>query len=492
MSATNASNDPVLSHYRELALIESFGSLLSWDMETYMPPGAAEFRGAQMSTAAALVHARETDATFTQKALALPATSPHAHPLKRRLVNALCVDATWVSKMVSAQVKCQDIWKKARKERNFAMVLPALTELIELQRDWAERYRAHPSANPALRSRTLYDVCLNYFEPGFPSDELAQLLTKLGDSLKTRIPNYVATSKSQPRGDVASLAMPIPEQEEFLKKVAAALGFDFAHGRLDRSTHPFCGGSPQDTRITVRYDANDLTNALSSLVHETGHALYEQGLPKEWSLTPAGTAASFGIHESQSRFMENQIGRSHAFSEWIASLTGRDATAIYAKLNDVKPSLIRVDADEATYNLHIVLRSEIERELINGSLAPKDIPERWNAAYEKYLGIRPPHDGDGCLQDIHWFGGAFGYFPTYTLGNLIAAQLFDALKKERSGWEAEVKKGDFTGIVGFLRNRVHKLGGQHDSPGTLKLALNGQPLGVESFLAYLDGKYATR
>ena len=483
MSSTSESF--LLERYREIALLESVQGVLHWDMETKMPKQGTDLRGRQLGLMASLIHGKETESRYVEEALKLQ-NSPHARPLRRRLLNTLCVDTAFVARLSEAQVQCQNLWKKARQAKDFSIVSPALQGLVDLQREWAQRYKAHPAATPEVKSLSNFEACLGLFEPGFPAQKLDALLNELGPALKTRVPSVVA--KQGAARDTLTLAMPIEEQQILVQRVCKDLGFDFNHGRLDESAHPFCGGSPEDTRLTVRYDERDFTNAVTSTTHETGHAIYEQNLPAELLYTPVGVAASYGVHESQSRFLENQIGRSQPFANYLAKITGRDAGLLYSHLNRVKNSFIRVDADEVTYNLHIMIRVGIEKKLLNGEMNADEIPAAWNAAYADYLGLKVPDDGVGCLQDIHWYGGSFGYFATYTLGNLIAAALFQDFQKLNPIWEAQVSSGDFSAIRNFCKDRVHRHAALHDSPGTIQLAL-GRELTAKPFLEYVDHKY---
>jgi carboxypeptidase Taq len=482
----------VLRHYREIDDIGSVLSVLYWDMESKMPTGGAELRGRQIGALSALAHRMESDPAYVAGALGLDPQTPNGRILQRRILNSICVDESFVKRRSETQVRCQQRWKEARKARDFSMVQGPLQELIDLEREWVRRLKAHPQAT-AFRDLTPFEICLGNFERGLPQARVEQLLSRLGPELKTRIPQIL--KRQPPRNeatlarDLQPLAMPLPAQKTLLEKVVGDLGFNFHHGRMDESAHPFCGGHPVDTRITTRYVAGDFTNALSSATHECGHALYEQGLPKDLLGTPAGTAASYGVHESQSRFLENQIGRSRGFCRYLSGVTGVDADLLFRHANEVRPTLIRVDADEVTYNLHILIRFDIERRLINGEIDAVQIPALWNAGYADLLGLEVPHDGDGCLQDVHWYSGSFGYFATYTLGNLLAAELFADFASLYPDWEERVARGDFAFVKAFLAERVHHQAALGDSPTTMKRALGGREVSTEAFLRYVDRKY---
>jgi carboxypeptidase Taq len=299
----------------------------------------------------------------------------------------------------------------------------------------------------------------------------------------------VAKSKTSGSFEVTGFRMSVDDQRKLVAEISKALGFDFERGRLDTSVHPFCGGSPDDVRMTTRYSEDDFTESLYGVIHETGHAIYEQNLPPETRYTPCGVAASFGVHESQSRFMENQIGRPRASMRFLSKKTGLDPDLLYEQLNRVERSYIRTEADELTYNLHILLRTELEEALIEREIQVKDLPERWRERFKNYFGLEIPNDSLGVLQDVHWYGGTFGYFPSYSLGNLLAAELFSDFRKAEPDWESHVEKGDFATITRFLRERVHSRAAFENSPETMRTALKGRELGAQAFLSYLKEKF---
>lgn len=486
MSAPAAGESFVLERYRDISHLNSILGVLYWDMESHMPPNSTDLRGRQIGLLSSLIHERQSDPAFVKAALELK-DSKYAPPLRREILNKICVDADFVEKQSQAQVHCQARWKDARKAKEFSLVRSELQGLVDLQREWARRYKANPLAQAG--SLSAFEIHFDSYEPGFGQTRLQALLDKLGPELSRRVKEIVQKRSHRPTGTPAELSMPELEQQALCHRVAQDIGFDFKRGRIDKSAHPFCGGHSEDTRITTRYQESDFTNALSSIMHEGGHALYEQGIPSELFHTPIGVAASLGVHESQSRFMENQIGRSRAFCEYLGRITNRSPETLFSHLNQVKTSLIRVDADEVTYNLHILVRFDLERRLINGEIEVADLPRLWNEGYKKLLNLDVPHDGDGVLQDVHWYGGAFGYFATYTLGNLIAAALFADFQKQHPNWETLVSQGEFGFVKDFLRNRVHRHAALHDSPTTIRLALGGQDLSVEPFLHYIDQKY---
>jgi carboxypeptidase Taq len=318
----------------------------------------------------------------------------------------------------------------------------------------------------------------------------------LRDALTPLVEQIVGSSR-RPDGELLKREFPIDAQEAFGKAASAAIGFDYDAGRLDVTDHPFCAGAgPRDQRITTRYNLHDFGDAFFSILHEAGHGLYEQGLPADQFGLPTGEAVSLGIHESQSRMWENQVGRSRAFWEHFlpqaqksfASLKDASLDTFYGAINEVRPSLIRVDADEVTYNLHILIRFELERAMIEDDLQAADLPPAWNEKYQKYLGVMPPNDADGCLQDVHWSAGLFGYFPTYSLGNLYAGQFFAKANKDLGDLRAAFRRGEFKPLLDWLRNKIHRHGQRHTA-AELAQNITGQPLSHASWIEQIRTKY---
>ncbi|HSZ56772.1 MAG TPA: carboxypeptidase M32, partial [Tepidisphaeraceae bacterium] len=341
-----------------------------------------------------------------------------------------------------------------------------------------------------------YDALLDTFEPYATTEEIA---TALGDLKNFLAPFLVKikNSKVKINREVIAGNFDIEKQKAFCTMVAAKIGYDFDAGRLNVSAHPFSTSfHPLDARITTRYSASEFMQSISGVVHETGHALYEQGLPQEHYGTPLGGAISLGIHESQSRMWENLVGRDRAFwrhflplarQTFAEPLQGVTDEQWYFAINDIRPSLIRTEADEATYNLHVLLRFEIEQALLNDQLKPADLPEAWNQKMRQYLGVVPPDDARGCLQDIHWSGGAIGYFPTYTLGNLYAAQFFEQAATDIPGLDESFSRGDFAPLLGWLREKIHRHGKRFRA-GELVRRVTGQDLSAEPLLRHLKRK----
>jgi carboxypeptidase Taq len=380
-------------------------------------------------------------------------------------------------------------WVEARKGSDFARFRPWLEQIVGLKRREADCY-GHPGNR--------YDALLEEYEPGATTAWVSGVLGPLRAEL---VPLLDAIRGASRRPDATILQRPYPlaHQELFGRLVAAAIGFDFQAGRLDVTVHPFCAGvGPGDTRLTTRYNERDFGDAFFSIIHEAGHGLYDQGLPRERWGTPRGESVSLAVHESQSRLWENFVARGLPFwrhffpvaQQFFPAALGDVALdAFYFATNDVRPSFIRVDADEVTYNLHVILRFELEQAMLAGDLAVGDVPAAWNEGFRKLLGLTPPDDARGCLQDSHWSSGAIGYFPTYTLGNLCAAQLFDSAKRAVPSLEAQMARGEFAGLLGWLRRNIHERGMQLRAPQLIE-TVTGAPLSHHALLAHLRAKLA--
>jgi carboxypeptidase Taq len=472
--------------------------LLGWDQQTCMPPGGAGTRAAQMGTLSKLAHellvsaetgrllaeaeAEGAGLAYDSDEAALLRAARHDYDLEARLPTDLVVETARTTALAFEE------WHQARAASDYGRFAPWLGRIVGLARRRAEAlgYPEQP-----------YDALLDEFEPGMRTSRVAAVFDELKAAL---VPMVRAVAGQADRVDDAVLRRDYAEdrQEEFCREVAARLGYDFSRGRLDRSAHPFSQGMGRgDVRITTRYERNWLPGALFGTIHETGHALYEQGVASELDDTLLGTGASLGIHESQSRLWENLVGRSRGF--WSSffprleacfpqALAGVDAEAFYRAVNRCGPSPVRVEADELTYNLHVVIRFEMELGLLSGEIGVADAPAAWNERYRTYLGITPPDDRQGILQDVHWSGGSIGYFPTYTLGNLMSVQLFDRAVAERPGIPAGIAAGEFDGLLGWLRETVHRHGRKY-LPEELLRRATGSPLQAGPYLAYLRRKY---
>lgn len=484
---------------KEIALLDSCASLLDWDHQTYMPPRGTTHRAEQLALLVGLSHEKSTDPVIGELLdeaesgdLGREEGSPAAvnlREIRRTYDRTRKLPRSLVEELARTTALAHDVWVEARRESDFAVFEPWLEKVVALKRQEAEAvgYSGVP-----------YDALLDHYEPGETTAKLIGLFAELRDEL-VRLVEAIAASGRQPNLSILQRAYPVEQQEDLGMAASAAIGFDFTAGRLDVTTHPFCTGiGPGDTRITTRYNPRDFGDAFFSILHETGHALYDQGLDPIQYGTPMGSAVSLGIHESQSRLWENFVGRSRDF--WVhffprtrqafpAALDDVSLDAFYFAINDVRPSFIRVDADEATYNLHILLRFEVEQLLISGDLKVGDVPGAWSERFRQYLGLTPPDDARGCLQDIHWSGGGIGYFPTYTLGNLYAAQFFERARLDLGDLERQFARGEFAPLKEWLTTKIHRHG-QRYRAGDLVLAVTGRPLSPRPLVDHLRSKYA--
>ena len=490
----------LVSHLKQAAVLASCGAVLGWDEQTFLPPAGAEHRAAQLGLLAGLSHQQATDPRLGELLAELTESSAFAADsaeaafvreaqrdydrktkLPRRLVEELSKSCTLA----------QAAWVAARRDQDFAAFQPWLEQLIALKREEAA----------ALRSTTeggeLYDALLDHYEAGATAASVSAAFARLRQELVGLL-QRLGDRAARPEAKILTRHYPIPAQRAFGRAAAAAIGFDFDAGRLDEAAHPFCSGiGPGDTRLTTRFDEQHFPGAFFGTLHEAGHGIYEQNLPAEAWGTPLGEACSLGIHESQSRLWENFVGRSRAFWEHFYpqahaafpdALAGVDAGAFYRAINDVRPSYIRVEADEVTYNLHIMLRFELERPLIAGDLRPADLPGAWDDAFTASFGMRPTNPAEGVLQDIHWSAGLIGYFPTYTLGNMYAAQFYEQAAADLGDLDAMFARGEFGPLKVWLVEHIHRHGRRY-RPAELVERVTGHSASPDALVRHLRGKY---
>jgi len=485
--------DDLLAHHRETFLLGATSALLGWDQETYMPDGAGDVRAEQLALLARLTHERATDPRIDDWLMACeddPACQQdddrrtNLRGLRRDFDRATRLPEALVGELAEVESRAQQAWIGARRDSDFTTFRPWLERMIGLQQQKADCLAGDGGSR--------WDALADIYEPGMRAADLAALFGPLRQRLVT-LRQRLAGGAS-PDATFVRTEIDESRQQAFVRAVVAAIGFDFQRGRIDKSAHPFCTGTGSDVRLTTRFGRDNVLDALGSTMHEGGHGLYEQGLRPEHLGTPLGEAVSLGIHESQSRLWENHVGRSAAFWQWCwplaqqhlgAACDGQSATSVFGAANVVTPSLIRVEADEVTYDLHVMVRFEIEQGLIDGSLAVADLPERWNALYLDHLDVEVPDDRRGCLQDVHWSCGLFGYFPTYTLGNLYAAQFAAAADEALGGLAPLLARGDFAPLLTWLRDNVHCHGRRLD-PGALCERATGAPLSSEPFFTALE------
>lgn len=489
--------DKLQQHFLKISRLNHLGAICGWDQAAMMPSGGNSARGDAMAELALLIHQQTTApqladwfAAAEDEALDLPyKTSLQA--MKRRWQHATLLPGDLVQAMSLAASTCEHAWRSQRTNNDWTGFKTNLAKVVELAREEAQIRASHSGLSR-------YDALLDIYEPGITT---AQLDVLFGD-VKTWLPNLIQqvddrqASKSwlPPEGP-----FPIEQQKALGLEAMKLLGFDFDHGRLDVSTHPFCGGVPTDVRITTRYDEADFMTALLGVIHETGHARYEQNLPIAWAGLPVGEARSMGIHESQSLFFEMQLARSREFTELLAPMAARifqrdndpafSVENIYAFNTRMKRGYIRVNADEVTYPAHVILRYEIERALIEGDINVDDIPTLWNEKMQAYLGLSTVDNyRDGCMQDIHWTGGAFGYFPSYTLGAMYAAQEFSAAQRSIPDLRAKITRGEFTELFHWLKQNIWQQASIL-STADLMIAATGEPLNAGYFKQHLEQRY---
>ena len=485
------------THLARIADLDAAADVLEWDQETYMPDGAAEARAHQIATLRKLSHELFTsdevggllDALAPEvEGLDAHADAPSLVRVTRRDYDkATKVPATLVAEMAEAVALGKQAWKAAREADAFATFAPHLEKLVDLNLQKAEAL--------GYESRR-YDALLDQYEPGMRTSEVETVFRDLHRDL---VPIVQAIAEREAPDD-AFLRQPFDEaaQWHFGEDVIRSFGYSFRHGRQDRSAHPFTTSfSVSDVRLTTRVDERFFPTAFFGTLHEAGHGLYEQGIGPELDRTPLADGTSLGMHESQSRLWENLVGRSEAFwryhyrilqERFPEALADVGLEAFYRGINRVAPSPIRVEADEVTYNLHIMLRFELETAMVEGDLAVSDLPEAWNAKTEEVLGLRPETDADGVLQDVHWSLGALGYFPTYALGNLMSVQLFDQAKADVEGLEEQIARGTFSGLLAWLRQHVHRHGRKKTASEILRDTVGGG-LDARPWLAYIRQKY---
>ena len=471
--------------------------MLHWDLATQMPEGGAGARAEQLAGLKLVCHEIITDAALPDLLAGAEAQNDldqwqraNLGEMRRSWLHAAAVPADLVERFSKACSACEMAWRAARPANDFAAILPYLREVLALTRELA-------AVKAAQLGTTPYDALIDQYEPGGRAEAIDQVFSPIERQLPALIDGALAAQAQRKEPVPPQGPFPIEAQRQVAVKLMERLGFDFDHGRLDISLHPFCGGTPDDVRITTRYDEADFRRALMGVLHETGHALYERGLPEAWRRQPVGKARGMSLHESQSLLVEMQVCRSRAFHEFMAPILrevfGRSGPAwgaenLYRLNTRVERSLIRVDADEVTYPAHVILRYRLERALLAGDLALEALPAAWREGMRALVGIEPPDDRQGCLQDIHWYDGAFGYFPTYTLGAMTAAQLFDAAKRADPAVEPGIGKGEFAPLFAWLKANVHGKASRYSSAEIIAQA-SGKPLDPLVFERHLRQRY---
>jgi len=486
----------MLRRMREVSWLKSTSCALEWDQDTYMPPQALAFRAEQLAYLRGRAHRLFTARTVGEwiAECEQQGFAPHSveganvREWRRQFDQTTKVPASFVEKLERVKALAHESWRAARAQSKFALFQPQLAKIVAMIRQKADYlgYEASP-----------YDALLEEYEPGARAEGIARLFAELRPAIGSVLGSAVEHSAAVPDHWLPG-KYPIAAQQLFNRRVAEAIGFDFAAGRIDTTTHPFCATlGAGDCRLTTRYNENDFTVSLFGILHEAGHGLYEQGLPPEQFGLPAGSAVSLGIHESQSRLWENHVGRSRSFwehwhpiaCEYFPDLKPLAVEQVHAGVNRVRLSFIRVEADQVSYDLHIMLRFEVELKLVTGQLAVADVPGYWNEQFEQMSGLKVTNDADGCLQDVHWSLGGIGYFPTYTLGNLNAAQLMQTARQENPSLNEELSRGQYQTLLAWLRQKVHREGSRY-RPQELMQRVTGEPTSIRPHLEHLRGKPA--
>lgn len=484
---------------REITNLEGISGLLGWDEMVMIPTGSSESRAEQKAALTSAIYDRRTDPVFGDLLSSLQQASAELDDVQKAVVRDAAKDyrrSTAVPKELAQQISrlestAYEAWVSAKKDSDWSKFEPSLKEWVEVSK--AKAKFIDPDAAP-------YDTLLDMYEKGMTSKRLDEIFTEVRDGVVPLLKS-IKEKGTCPESDWLIGDWDLGKQAELCRSIALDLGFSLEHGRLDVSVHPFTGGThPTDVRMTTRFKKDDLTEGLTGAIHETGHSLYEQGrnLSPDWKDLPVNVALSMGVHESQSLLWERMVGLSRPFQhyllpkikEYFPSFAASSPEALYLALNVVKePSYIRVEADELTYVLHIILRYEIERGLMQGDIEVSDVPRVWNEKSRSYLGIDVPDDKTGCLQDVHFSAGLFGYFPTYFLGAAFAVQIYDAARAEIPRLEDKIAKGEFAPLKAWLNEKIHRSGSFHPSGDALMVAVTGKPLDPAVFLGYLRAKY---
>jgi len=483
-----AAFDDLMAFTRDTEALAQVAGRLSWDQETVMPRGAGAQRAEEMGAMESVLHARRTDPRIADWLAAAQAPdaagAAQLRLIRRSYERAVRVPADLATALARLTSQSQGVWAEARADNDFAAFAPVLTEVVTLKRE---------EGAALADGGDVYDAMLDTFEPDATAAELQAMFDAMRDGLvRLRLQALDGASRSAITGTFDEAA-----QMRLSRELAERFGYDFTRGRIDKAVHPFSSGSGDDARITTRTSADDPFNCLYSTIHEVGHACYEQGVDRAWHLTPVGHGVSMGVHESQSRIYENQLGRSRAFCHFLygrmrdtfGEIGVQDEDAFYATVNRLHRGYIRTEADEVQYNLHIMLRFDLERALIGGTLAPADLEDEWNTRFAADFGFKVDRPANGLLQDVHWSVGLFGYFPTYSLGNVYAGCLHEALRQAVPDLDDHLAQGDPSPATDWLRAAVQCHGGLRTPRETITHACGGQPPSAAPLMSYLEAKF---
>lgn len=493
----------LLEWNKELSLLNSSRSILHWDMETKMPPAGVELKSQQLAQLQKIGHQMLTDPKIGELLDNIEGHKEYedlsqlakrnVHLSRKAYTEATALPEKLVVEIARQQTLGIAAWKKAKAKQDYDMYKSELKKNIDLQK------KAAAILMEVKETPTPYDALIDEYEPNMTAETITEVFDEMKKGLQKVLDRVL--SETPPKIDFMRRHVPASAQEKIAEKIARFIDYDIwseqAAGRIDTTEHPFTTGYYTDVRITTNFHEDYWPSSIYSILHEGGHALYELGLPDEWMYQPVGSSASYGIHESMSRFVENHVGRSGEFWNYflpeLKKLTGdtlSDITLeqVVAGVNHVTPSKIRIEADEVTYGLHIVIRFEIERDIFAEKLTVDELPEIWNRKYREYLGVEIENDGEGVMQDTHWAGGSFGYFPGYALGNIYDGQLRNLIEKDVPGWKDHISEGNFRPVKEWLTEHVYKHGNLYDPEDLIKLE-TGNPLRVQPFIDYLDEKF---
>jgi carboxypeptidase Taq len=495
----------LMENYKDQTLLATTTGIIYWDMETKMPPKGIQLRSQQLALLQKIAHRMQTDpengkliqqiTSHPQHHALTPTQRRNIHLTKKEYDEATKLPEKLVVETARQQAITIDTWKKAKAAQDFQAFKPDLEKLYNLIVQAADILQS------VKGTPTPYDALIDVFEPGVNATTISQLFDEMKAGLM-KIIEKCTDSPNQPDTRFLNVPVPVDTQRKIAQNLVASIGYDTttkeARGRIDETEHPFTVGYYDDIRITTHYHENKFTSSIFSVLHEGGHAIYDQNLPADWIYQPIGSSSSYGIHESQSRYIENIIGRSPEF--WVHllprlkavmenTLNGVSHEQFVHAINQVKPSKIRIEADEVTYGLHIIIRFEIERDLFAGKLTIDELPQTWNEKYSEYLGVDVENDSEGVMQDTHWAGGSYGYFPSYALGNLYGGMMFEKMQKVLPQYREEIKAGNVSLITAWLAENVHSKGDLHD-PLDLIEKVTGGSLNVRPFLRYLNEKYS--
>ena len=505
MTEPSSDYKKLMEKAKDLAVLQSAEAIIGWDMETMMPPKAINLRSQQFAMLSVLEHKMSTDPEIGNLLDKIMRPKEYekldsiqkrnVYLVKKRYDEQTKLPEELVSEIAKQSALTIDIWKKAKAAKNYVMFRPELEKLVTLQK------KAAAILMEVKQTATPYDAMIDIFEPKMTAKQITKTFDELREGLVALL-KKCERAPNQPDVSILKRKVPIDTQRKIAIVLAETVGYDVtskqAGGRIDTTEHPFTTGYYDDVRITTHYYEENFASSIFSVLHEAGHAIYEQNLNQDFMYQPAGSACSSGLHESQSRMFENIVGRSHAFWTYFtpklkeiagSTLAGLDLDKFVHAINQVTPSKIRVEADEVTYGLHIIVRFNIERDLFADKITVQELPEIWNQSYKEYLGIKVENDSEGVMQDTHWAGGAFGYFPSYALGNIYSGQILAAMEKPLPNWRKQLAKGSLTEVKQWLAKNVHNLSNLYD-PADLIKRISGEELNVKPYLKYLTDKYS--